>query len=207
MKKRSSPAARKAGKPGRKPILRPSREGVKGRSKRRAPPGASRKQPAGAKRHYLDLYTKEFPITLKVLKAYPSKKEDFKPHDRSGSAIKLVHTFIMQNAVVADAIRGELKMPPNLPPAPATVTEGVASYERGAKALIEAVRAAPESRFFERVDFFTGPGQMGKIPVRELLWMMLLDSIHHRGQLSVYIRMAGGKVPSIYGPSADEPWT
>lgn len=207
MKKRSSPAARKAGKPGRKPILRPSREGVKGRSRRRAPPGASRKPPAGAKRQYLDLYTKEFPITLKVLKAYPSKKEDFKPHDRSGSAIKLVHTFIMQNAVVADAIRGEWKMPPSLPPAPATVTEGVASYERGAKALIEAVRAAPESRLFERVDFFVGPGQMGKIAVRELLWMMLLDSIHHRGQLSVYIRMAGGKVPAIYGPSADEPWT
>ena len=207
MKKRSSPAARKAGKPGRKPILRPSREGVKGRSKRRAPPGASRKPPAGAKRQYLDLYTKEFPVTLKVLKAYPSKKEDFKPHDRSGSAIKLVHTFIMQNAVLADAIRGEWKMPPSLPPAPATVTEGVASYERGGKALIEAVRAAPESRFFESIDFLTGPGQMGKIAVRELLWMMLLDSIHHRGQLSVYIRMAGGKVPAIYGPSADEPWT
>ena len=98
-------------------------------------------------------------------------------------------------------------MPPNLPPAPATVTEGVASYERGAKALIEAVRAAPESRLSERVDFFIGPGQMGKIPVRDLLWMMLMDSVHHRGQLSVYIRMAGGKVPSIYGPSADEPWT
>ena len=180
---------------------------MKGRSKRRAGPGASRKPPAGAKRHFLDLYTKEFPITLKVLKAYPSKKEDFKPHDRSGSAIKLVHTFIMQNAVLADAIRGEWKMPPSLPPAPATVTEGVASYERGAKALIEAVRAAPESRLSERVDFFVGPGQMGKIAVRELLWMMLLDSIHHRGQLSVYIRMAGGKVPAIYGPSADEPWT
>jgi uncharacterized damage-inducible protein DinB len=38
------------------------------------------------------------------------------------------------------------------------------------------------------------------------LWLMLMDSIHHRGQLSVYIRPAGGKVPSIYGPSGDEPW-
>ena len=33
-----------------------------------------------------------------------------------------------------------------------------------------------------------------------------LDDVHHRGQLSVYLRMAGGKVPSIYGPSHDEPW-
>ena len=37
--------------------------------------------------------------------------------------------------------------------------------------------------------------------------MMICDRIHHRGQLSVYVRMAGGKVPSIYGPSADDPWS
>jgi uncharacterized damage-inducible protein DinB len=37
--------------------------------------------------------------------------------------------------------------------------------------------------------------------------MMLFDQIHHRGQLSVYVRMAGGKVPSIYGPSADDKGT
>jgi uncharacterized damage-inducible protein DinB len=35
---------------------------------------------------------------------------------------------------------------------------------------------------------------------------MLCDQIHHRGQFSVYLRMADGKVPSIYGPSLDEPW-
>ena len=33
-----------------------------------------------------------------------------------------------------------------------------------------------------------------------------LKPVHHRGQFSVYLRMADGKVPSIYGPSADEPW-
>jgi hypothetical protein len=58
----------------------------------------------------------------------------------------------------------------------------------------------------ETVTFFTGPKQMGPVPVGDLLWMTLMDSIHHRGQMSVYIRVAGGKVPSIYGPTADEPW-
>ena len=37
--------------------------------------------------------------------------------------------------------------------------------------------------------------------------MMLFDQIHHRGQMTVYIRLAGGKVPSVYGPSADDPAT
>jgi uncharacterized damage-inducible protein DinB len=47
---------------------------------------------------------------------------------------------------------------------------------------------------------------MGDVRRQDFLWMMLNDMIHHRGQFSVYLRMAGGKVPSIYGPSKDEPW-
>jgi uncharacterized damage-inducible protein DinB len=57
------------------------------------------------------------------------------------------------------------------------------------------------------VQFFVAPKQVGDIPAESFLWFMLHDQIHHRGQLSVYVRMAGGKVPSIYGPSADEPWS
>jgi uncharacterized damage-inducible protein DinB len=47
---------------------------------------------------------------------------------------------------------------------------------------------------------------MGDVPKVAFLWFILHDQIHHRGQFSVYLRIAGGKVPSIYGPSADEPW-
>ncbi len=40
-------------------------------------------------------------------------------------------------------------------------------------------------------------------PRRDLAWMLLFDGLHHRGQLSTYLRPMGGKVPSIYGPSGD----
>jgi uncharacterized damage-inducible protein DinB len=40
----------------------------------------------------------------------------------------------------------------------------------------------------------------------DMIWMLLLDQVHHRGQFSIYLRMADGTVPSIYGPTADEPW-
>jgi uncharacterized damage-inducible protein DinB len=56
------------------------------------------------------------------------------------------------------------------------------------------------------VPFMTGPRQFGEVSKLALCMLMLNDSIHHRGQLSVYLRMSGGKVPSIYGPSRDEPW-
>jgi uncharacterized damage-inducible protein DinB len=43
-----------------------------------------------------------------------------------------------------------------------------------------------------------------KDTVGGLLWIALFDFVHHRGQLSTYIRPMGGKVPSIYGPSGDD---
>jgi uncharacterized damage-inducible protein DinB len=79
-------------------------------------------------------------------------------------------------------------------------------FDATTKAAQQALANTPESRLLETVPFFTGPKQMGNVRVIDILWFMLLDSIHHRGQLSVYVRMTGGKVPSIYGPSGDEPW-
>lgn len=93
-----------------------------------------------------------------------------------------------------------------MPPAPATFDEALAAYEQGVAGVIAAVEKMPESRLGETVQFFTGPKQMGDVPVGDFFWFTLMDHIHHRGQLSVYVRMTGGKVPSIYGPSGDEPW-
>jgi uncharacterized damage-inducible protein DinB len=41
-------------------------------------------------------------------------------------------------------------------------------------------------------------------PLGDILRGFLYDAVHHRGQLTTYLRPMGGKVPSIYGPSGDE---
>jgi uncharacterized damage-inducible protein DinB len=206
MKKSNRPAARKAAKSKRKPIARHDREGVKARPKRTAGRRRAKTPPPDLKRHYLDSFRRELSTTLKVLNAFPPAMDAFKPHERSHSAARLAHTFTVENAGALKAVRGEPMNPADLPRPPATFAEAVAAYESGARELIETVEAMPESRLFEEVTFMTGPRQLGEMPVHDVLWFLLMDSIHHRGQLSVYIRMAGGKVPSIYGPSADEPW-
>ena len=58
----------------------------------------------------------------------------------------------------------------------------------------------------ENVHFMTAPKTLGPVTRMNWLWFLLHDQIHHRGQFSIYLRMAGGKLPSIYGPTADEPW-
>jgi uncharacterized damage-inducible protein DinB len=72
------------------------------------------------------------------------------------------------------------------------------------RALVES---ADEATWSGNVHFFKAPKTMGEISRSDWAWFLLHDQIHHRGQFSVYLRMAGGKVPSIYGPTADEPWT
>ena len=157
-------------------------------------------------RRFLDVYKAECTTTHKVMKAYPADKPDFKPHERSGTAMQLMHTFGIEQNVAAAAVDGTLKMPPTFPPAPPTIGEAIAAFDKGRAALEQALGKVKDARLEEMAPFFTGPGKMGDVPVGSILWLMLMDQVHHRGQLSVYIRMAGGKVPSIYGPSADEPW-
>jgi uncharacterized damage-inducible protein DinB len=159
------------------------------------------------KERFLEVFRKEHATTLKIMKAFPPHEGAFQPHPKSGSAVRLMWTFVMEQQVMAAALDGTLRMPPSFEPPPETVAEIIPIFEEGARKVEKALAAAPESRLSETVQFFTGPKAIGDVPVREVLWLFLMDSIHHRGQLSVYVRMKDGKVPSIYGPSLDEPWT
>ena len=160
-----------------------------------------------AKQQFTDVYAREHQTTLKVLRAFPPEQAEYKPHERSKTALGLAWTFVVENNVALAALKGPLNLGGKFPPSPATFGEVIAAYASSAKELLTTLAATPDSRLGETVKFPSGPKQMGEFPVAEFLWFMLMDSIHHRGQLSVYLRCAGGKVPSIYGPTADEPWS
>jgi uncharacterized damage-inducible protein DinB len=72
--------------------------------------------------------------------------------------------------------------------------------------MVEKVKNLSDEEFNKLIKFYTGPNRLSDLRKADIFWTGIQDTIHHRGQFSVYLRMAGGKVPSIYGPSADEPW-
>jgi uncharacterized damage-inducible protein DinB len=77
----------------------------------------------------------------------------------------------------------------------------------GAHASWRTLVASTSDADMERtVRFLTAPKTVGEYTVEQWLWFLLHDEIHHRGQFSVYLRMADARVPSIYGPTADEEW-
>jgi uncharacterized damage-inducible protein DinB len=158
------------------------------------------------KEMFLAMFEREYGTTLRVLNAYPGAKADFKPHERSMSAKELAWLFVLEQQVVVDgALAGAIDFS-KMAPAPPTMRDVIAAYERIQPATVVKLNQAPEAALNKTVKFPVAPKTMGDLRVMDVLWGMLHDQIHHRGQLSVYLRMAGGKVPSIYGPSADEPW-
>lgn len=154
---------------------------------------------------FLSTLAREVQTTIKVLKAYPAGQEDLKPAERSKSARDLAFVFVAEQFLVHAAIGGQMSFS-GFPQVTGTIPEIVAHYEKEISETAEKIRAMPDADWSGDMDFMVGPGKMGKVRRGDILWMTLHDMIHHRGQFSVYVRMAGGKVPSIYGPSADEPW-
>ena len=159
------------------------------------------------KEQYLTTFEKEYPVTLNVLRAFPETKADLKPHERSKSAKDLAWNFVFESFAGVQGMNGEFPFPPrgcraSRQPGPASSARSKGAF----KSLGEKVRKTSDADLNKTVKFFVGPKQMGDVRRMDLLWFLLMDMIHHRGQMSVYLRMAGGKVPSIYGPSGDEPW-
>jgi uncharacterized damage-inducible protein DinB len=80
-----------------------------------------------------------------------------------------------------------------------------ALWTKSTAELRDRLKTLDEAGWNRPVRFYREGKQINETTTSEMLWGFLLDMIHHRGQLSTYIRPMGGKVPSIYGPSADAP--
>ena len=155
---------------------------------------------------FLGAFEREAATTLKVLQAYPPAQSEFRPHERSKTARELAWMFVMElQGLAKGALDGKIEMT-KIPDPPADFAQIVDTFERTSRQTATRLREMSEDDMNGSMSFMTGPKQTGDVRRFDVLWISLMDSIHHRGQFSVYLRMAGGKVPTIYGPSADEPW-
>lgn len=161
------------------------------------------------KEQFLEVSDDEHAKTMRVLRAYPVDQLDLKPHPRAKTARELAWVFVLERGLGTKVWHDEIAkggMSGSAPKPPEDWDELLAQLESSHKAFRELVAAATDEELHEDVHFFTAPKTMGPISRINWCWFLLHDQIHHRGQFSVYLRMAGGKVPSIYGPTADEPW-
>ncbi len=140
--------------------------------------------------------------TVRVLAAVPDNNHGYKPDAKSRTVWELATHLALNDIWFADAVlngafvwSGEPQAPPEM-----TSAKAVAEwYERTLRDRIAKLRVMSPEHTVRTIDFF---GM--KAPAVTWLLMMNNHSVHHRGQLTAYLRAAGSKVPAIYGMSADE---
>ena len=146
---------------------------------------------------------RELETTKKVLAAIPDAKRDYRPDPKARTAWELAWHLVSSDVQMTDEIADhKFVMEPRFKEEPKNVAELVQWYDSNFKRAMDRVRAMTPEQLCTPVDFY-GAFNM---PVVFYLPFVNNHSIHHRGQLAVYLRPMGSKVPSIYGGSADEPW-
>ncbi|MEW6736970.1 MAG: DinB family protein [Acidobacteriota bacterium] len=152
------------------------------------------------KEQILNIREREFATTMRVLKSYPEDKLDMRPAEKSRSAKELIAIFVGEEYVCKAAMCNK-NISTSIPKMPIDSLKDMLEMFNQVHNEVQNMIAQAADEEMERIfDFYGNP-----FSVLEVLWIELHDQIHHRGQFSIYLRLVGAKVPSIYGPSADEP--
>ena len=142
----------------------------------------------------------ESKTTKKVIASVPEVSKDYRPDRLSRTARELAWHVVYNDVRLLNFV-ADLKFEPgNDGTVPPSLADIVKWYDENLPRAVKRVRDLTPQQLLTPVSFF---GFMTE-PVFRYLVLINNHSIHHRGQLAAYIRPAGGKVPSIYGPSADE---
>ena len=145
----------------------------------------------------------EFPAFVRVLKALPQNRLDYRPDPKARTAAELAWVLATEEVALLNLLdKGTVEWKEEKPPS--SVDEIVSVYERNAKAVTERLEKLDETDWQKKGKFLMGGATAWETTIDGFVWGFLFDGVHHRGQLSTYLRPMGGKVPSIYGPTADE---
>ena len=153
--------------------------------------------------YYIECLASEVPKFVNVMKAIPADQAAYKPHPRCTSAGDLAWLLAVELGDACELIdRGEVDYV--VKPAPG-VRESQAAYEENAAALKSRLAKVSDAKWDAPARLKMDGKVMWETSLGDMLFGFLFDAVHHRGQLSSYLRPMGAKVPSIYGPSADDP--
>jgi uncharacterized damage-inducible protein DinB len=145
----------------------------------------------------------ELEATQNVIKAMTGDKLDYRPHPNSRSAYEIAEHIIAHafdfNVILTQTSCDECLVMPFQNPA-----EGAQILAKHWQKAIETIDTIDEASFNSvDVELLVSGSPLLTIPRSNMLWFFLFDIIHHRGQLSTYIRPMGGKNPAVYGYSFD----
>jgi len=147
---------------------------------------------------FTKFWTHETKTTGTVLARIP-EGSSYRPDPKSRTAQEIAWQIVCEEKMIIEALEtGTVAWAP--PPMPAAMSDVLAAYETQSADIIRRWTALPAERWSGSLQFFGHPRSASA-----MAWSFLFDIVHHRGQISTYLRPMGSTVPQIYGPSGDEP--
>ena len=146
-------------------------------------------------------FEQETHTTLRVLEAVPNGRLDYRPDAKAKTGLGLARHIALEDQWLLNCVaNGAFAPPPDDSDACGIMSpaDAVARYKEKVPAPLSRVRAMSGEALANTINFFAT-----QLPGVNILAIAVKHSVHHRGQLSAYLRAMGGKVPGIYGPSAD----
>jgi uncharacterized damage-inducible protein DinB len=150
----------------------------------------------------------EAQTTRRVLERVPDAHLGWRPHERARTLGELaLHIAMVPGAVAQLAMRPSPTPAPQFgaDPSPARAADLLSALDQSVADAKQTLGGTDDARLMETLRMMQGDRELMAIPRIALLRSIMLNHwYHHRGQLSTYLRQLGVKLPSIYGPSADE---
>lgn len=147
----------------------------------------------------------ELPITRRVLERVPGEQGQWKPHPKSFSLGHLALLVAGMPGWLTNAIRERELDLAKMPPYSYEPTEKLLRmFDSNVTEALGALRGAKDAEFGERWELKMAGRTLFGLPRAAVIRQDINHLVHHRGQLTVYLRLIDVPVPSIYGPSADE---
>ena len=153
-------------------------------------------------------FAREAQTTRRMLERLPEGKADWKPHEKSMSLGRLAMHLAELPGFFSAILDGDEMVGGKggrEPRVASSSSEAVAVFDASTATFAEKLRRCPEARLLEAWRFKVGDRVIMEVPRGAAIRTLVLShSIHHRGQLSVYLRLLEVPVPPSYGPTADE---
>ena len=147
---------------------------------------------------FTKFWNQEARTTRNVLARIPEQSV-YRPDPRSRTAQEIAWQIVCEEKMLIEALEtGKAEWAP--PPMPGSMKDVLAEYERQSAEVLRRWDALPQKKWDGALEFFGSDR-----PSSPMAWSFLFDIVHHRGQISTYLRPMGSTVPQIYGPSGDEP--
>ncbi len=151
----------------------------------------------------IKFWKKEGRTTRNVLARIP-EGSTYTPDPKSRPAAEIAWQIVHEEKTLIDGLeRGVLEWV-NVK-APATMRETVEAYDQHLATFAERLTALDTAKFEAQIPFMFGTHEVNRSTGYAQAWGFLFDIIHHRGQITTYLRAMGSTVPQVYGPTADEP--